>query len=104
MVHIERVDLAARGIVLPNDRVGMVVGQPFLSLTGAEPYLCTAVSKSKLIEDLASTLNVARAAPHGAQKTHFTILPEYSIPGLDGITLVENALNDAQWPAGPVII
>jgi len=31
---------------------------------------------------------VARQTPHEAEKTHFTVFPEYSIPGLDGIALI----------------
>jgi hypothetical protein len=33
MVHVETVDLSARGVEFPSDRVGMVIVQPYLSLT-----------------------------------------------------------------------
>ena len=33
MVHIETVDLSSRNVTLPSDRVGMVIVQPYLSLT-----------------------------------------------------------------------
>ncbi|MGH7838960.1 MAG: hypothetical protein ACREQC_14205, partial [Candidatus Binataceae bacterium] len=89
MVHIETIDLTARGVTLPTDRVGMVIAQPYLSLTSAEPYRCTPQTKSQQMQMLRDTVSVALAARHGAPKTHFTVFPEYSIPGLDGIALLE---------------
>lgn len=107
MVYVETVDLFPRGVALPSDRVGMVIAQPYLpvsSLTSAEPYQCTAQAKSQQLAVLTATLAVARAARHGAPKTHFTIFPEYSIPGLDGISLVEAALRANDWPNGTMVI
>src|SRR4029077_7023793 len=37
-------------------------------------------------------------------KTHFTVFPEYSIPGLDGITCVETVLRADDWPNGTIVI
>ena len=104
MVHVETVDLSARGVELPSDRVGMVIAQPYLSLTAAEPYQCTSETKSRQLQMLTDTLKVSRAAQHGSPKTHFTIFPEYSIPGPDGIALVETALRADDWPAGTMVI
>lgn len=104
MIHVETVDLSSRGINFPSDRVGMVIAQPHLSLTSVEPYQCTAQCKAQQLEMINDVLAVARAARHGAPKTHFTVFPEYSIPGLDGITLVEAALNGADWPPGTIVI
>ena len=104
MVHIETVDLSSRGVTLPSDRVGMVIAQPYLSLTHAEPYRCTPASKPQQLRMLADTLSVALAARHGAPKTHFTVFPEYSIPGLDGIALLEAAIRADEWPAGTIVI
>jgi hypothetical protein len=104
MVHIETVDLATRGVQLPNDCVGMVIAQPYLSLTTEEPYRCSPESKANQLAVLRDTLVVARAARHGAPKTHFTIFPEYSIPGVDGIDLVETALRAEDWPNGTIVI
>ena len=107
MVHIETVDLSPRGVELPFDRVGMVIAQPHVpgtSLTAAEPYQCTDQARPLQLAALKETLAVARSARHGALKTHFTVLPEYSIPGLDGIALVETALRAADWPSGTIVI
>jgi hypothetical protein len=104
MVHIETVDLSARGVTLPGERVGMVIAQPYLLLTDAEPYKCTPAVKTQQLQVLTDTLNVALDARHGEPKTHFTVFPEYSIPGPDGIALVEASLRSAAWPTGTIVI
>ncbi len=104
MINVETVDLSARNVQLPADRVGMVIAQPFLSLTDVEPYRCTVASTPGQLAVLARTLDISREAQHGAGKTHFTIFPEYSIPGLPGIALVQAAVESADWPAGTIVI
>jgi hypothetical protein len=49
-------------------------------------------------------LQISKNATHGAGKTHFTIFPEYSMPGLDGVAVVEDALHDQSWPTGSIVI
>lgn len=104
MVHIENVDLRTRGVDLPSDRVGVVVAQPFLSLTSKEPFVCTPETASAQLATIQTTLDIAKARRHGLAKTHFTIFPEYSIPGLPGAALVDAALNAADWPTGSVVV
>jgi len=104
VIHIETVDLSLRGVALPSDRVGMVIAQPYVSLTTTEPYQCIAAVKDRQLAVLTDTLAVARAAPHRAPKTHFTVFPEYAIPGLDGIAHVETVLHRADWPSGTIVI
>ena len=104
VIHVETIDLSARGVMLPSDRVGMVIAQPYLSLTSTEPYRCTAEAKPRQMQMITDTLTVAIAAGHGASKTHFTVFPEYSIPGTEGIARVEAVLCSPQWPVGTVVI
>jgi hypothetical protein len=104
MVHIETVDLSSRNVTLPSDRVGMVIVQPYLSLTAVEPYRCTTQAKPQQLAMISETLVVSRAARHGASKTHFTIFPEYSIPCPEGVELVEVALRAPEWPNGTIVI
>jgi hypothetical protein len=82
----------------------MVIAQPFLTLTAEEPYRCTPETKAKQLEVLTKTLAVSLAARHGASKTHFTIFPEYSVPGIDGIALIDAALRAENWPLGTIVI
>src|SRR5438552_2142901 len=102
MIAIETIDLGPRGVTLPSDRVGMVIAQPYLRLTPHEPYKCTEGAKGDQLAVLTETLAVARAPAHGSPKTHFTVFPEYSIPGLDGAAIIDNALTAADWPTGTI--
>ena len=104
MIHINRVDLTTRGVVLPSDHVGMVMAQPHLCLTNEEPFVCLPDRKDRLMTALRKTLDISRNNPHGLAKTHFTILPEYSIPGLDAVDEFTDAISVEAWPAGTVVI
>jgi hypothetical protein len=104
MVHVDRVDLTARGIVLPSDRVGMVIAQPLLHLTPHDPFTCLPDYKDRQLAVVQAALDVALVKSHGADKTHFTILPEYSIPGLEGVAQIEAAIAKPGWPTGTIII
>ena len=104
MINIENVDLRTRGVDLPSDRVGVVVAQPFLSLTPKEPFVCTPETAAAQLAMIRRTLDIARTRPHAQAKTHFTIFPEYTIPGLPGVAAVDEALGAADWPNGTVVI
>ena len=82
----------------------MVLAQPHLELSLEEPFRSTFQSTPKHLEALVKTLEVARTAPHGAQKTHFTLLPEYSIPAGQGIPRIEEALRSEDWPNRTIVI
>ena len=85
----------------------MVLAQPYLPntyLTGTEPYRFTDQAKPRQFLAIARTLEVALQAPHGLRKTHFTVFPEYSIPGADGIAEIERVLGSDRWPTGSVVI
>jgi hypothetical protein len=104
MVTIENVDLRARGVELPSDRIGVVVAQPFLWLTPKEPFVCTPETAGTQLATIQQTLEIAKARPHGQAKTHFTIFPEYTIPGLVGAAAVDAAVGAADWPNRTVVI
>ena len=85
----------------------MVIAQPHIpreSLTATEPFRCTEQAKTRRLAMLSETLRVSREAAHQASKTHFTVFPEYSIPGPDGIALIENAMRSNEWPTATVVI
>ena len=107
MIHVETVDLAQRDVPLPMDRIGMVIAQPHIpleSLTTAEPFHCIEEAKPQRLAMLTETLTVSLAARHGEPKTHFTVFPEYSIPGLDGIAHIEALLKANTWPPDTIVI
>ncbi len=104
MVHIETVDLSARGLTLPNGRVAMVIAQPHLALTPAEPFQIRAELRQQQLDLVRRTFDISRAAAHGAPRTHFTIFPEFCIPGLQGVAAIDAILQAANWPARTIII
>ena len=85
----------------------MVVAQPYLprdSFTEEEPYQFVQEAKQRQLAVLGETLTVARLSHHSVLETHFTIIPEYGIPGLDGVGVLEDGLRSEDWPAGSVLI
>jgi hypothetical protein len=104
MIHTIEVDLAEDGVIIPRTGVGVVLAQPFLDLNPQEPFICKAESKQRHLDAVIATLEVARAAKHGADRTHFTIFPECSIPGPEGIAAVDVAVEAENWKTGTVVI
>ena len=104
MIHIETIDLSLRGVILPADRVGVVVAQPYVTLTAAEPFRCTVESKPQQMAMIREVLAISKNPSHHCEKTHFTLFPEYSIPGIDGIQLIEDAISEAEWPCATVVV
>ena len=107
MVHVEFVNLSERSIRFPHERVGMVVAQPYLprdSFTREEPYQFVPEAKQRQLAVLSETLAVARLSRRDGLQTHFTIIPEYGIPGLDGVGVLEDGLRSKDWPNGSVLV
>jgi len=104
VVHVQEIDLNLLGLKIPSGNVGVVMMQPFLRLTNVEPYRCRDEAKREQISAIKRTLEIARNPDHGAGITHFTLIPEYSIPGLDGVGLIQDEITNAAWPCGTVVI
>jgi hypothetical protein len=104
VVHVRTVDLVPRGVVLPRDRVGVVICQPYVVLGKEEPFRWPEATKAHQLSVITKTLEIACSNPHGLDKTHFTIFPEYSICGLEGVTRVSDTLTTAAWPRQTIVI
>lgn len=104
MVSIEEVDLENLGVAFPEGGVGMVFAQPFLGLDDQPPFACAVNARERLLACVDATLDVARGCHHAADKTHFTVFPEYTIPGAEGIAKIDDAMTAADWPSGTVVI
>jgi len=101
MIEVEEVEL---NITLPDDGIGMVIMQPFVELSEREPYRWRTDKKTKQIERIIRTLKISKQADHGSAKTHFTVFPEYAIPGLEGIAEIEEVLSNTSWNGGTIVI
>jgi hypothetical protein len=101
MIDVEEVTL---DIELPEHSIGMVLMQPFIELdVSQEPFKWRAERRDKQLERIEATLELARGGC-GLHKTNFTVFPEYSIPGVDGVELIQRAASNDAWPSNSVII
>jgi len=103
MPRVVEVDLTDE-LVLPASKVGMVMLQPYLALTKVEPFKWVPNDKPRQLEAITRTLELALLADHGAGVTHFTLIPEYAIPGLDGVAVIDARLRTDEWPKNSVVI
>lgn len=101
MITIEETEIDLK---LPSDNIGIVVMQPFINLSKTEPHRWVNGSKPRQIDRVLKTLQIAADADHNCDKTHFTVFPEYAIPGLEGVTKIEEVLNDGKWQQGTIIL
>ena len=101
MIKVKEIQL---DITLPDDGIGMVIMQPFVELCGHEPYCWQNDKKDKQMERIVRTLEIATKSDHGCEKTHFTIFPEYSVPGLEGIKKIQEILESSSWKEGTIVI
>ncbi len=81
----------------------MAYMQPFVELTGTEPYKWQQTKKNQQLERISRFMNIAKQYD-GNGKTHFTVLPEYSIPGLEGVERINQVLTDPSWCSETVVI
>jgi hypothetical protein len=101
MIKVREIQL---DITLPDDGIGMVIMHPFVELCDNEPYHWQNDKKDKQIERIIRTLEIAKQSDHGCDKTHFTIFPEYSVPGLEGVKKIQEILENSSWKEGTIVI
>ncbi len=92
-------------IIFPTEGIGMVAMQPYVNLhCETEPFRWDTTEKIRQIARLERTLLIAKQSDHNIEKTHFTIFPEYSIPGIDGIQRIQETLEHVTWKNGTIVI
>lgn len=104
MVNVIEIDIGELGVQLPRGEVGMVIAQPFVELVPLEPFTIRPENIEAVKAGIDNTLAVALRCAHGIEKTHFTIFPECSIPGLAGFDRISTAMSNIEWPTGTFII
>lgn len=95
MIEVEEKSI---GVIFPSQQIKMVAMQPHVYLTTSEPFHWPNNKKTEQIAGINRTLEIAKN-----QQTHFTLFPEYAIPGLDGINAIDAVVAD-DWPNGTIII
>lgn len=104
MVRVHEVDLGQLGVGFPSGQVGMVVAQPHVCFTDDEPFTLVPEMTERAFGYIDTTLALALRRVHGVEKTHFTIFPECTLPGLAGVDRVTAALTQENWPTETVVI
>jgi hypothetical protein len=100
-MHITEVPVE---ITLPHQSIGVVMMQPFVELDiDHEPFKWKTAKKNQQIALIEQTLALAIGRPAN-QPVSFTVFPEYSVPGIEGIAAIEGILSDDAWPANTVVI
>ena len=102
MVQIRVVDLSEFGVQLPEDSVRMAVAQPYLGdgvLSPQEPYRVVAEAIEHQLDIVKTTIAIATE-----RKADFTVIPEYSVPGLEGVAVIEDRLGSEAWRPGAIVI
>ena len=102
MVQIKVVDLSEFGVQLPADKVSIAIAQPFLGeevLTSQEPYRVATDATERQLDMVNTTIDIACQ-----RNANFTVIPEYSVPRLDGVALIEERLGSEAWRPGAILI
>jgi hypothetical protein len=93
-------------LTVPHESIGVVTMQPFVKQSidvNKEPFAWETAKKAAQITAIEETLRLAISRPAN-QHISFTIFPEYSVPGIDGINAIERILLTEEWPAQTVVI
>lgn len=92
-------------VCLPSTRVNMVFMQPYVHFERPynEPYKWQTARRGEQLRAIQRTLAIARDTGTMGH-AHFTIFPEYAVPGLDGIRVIDEAIQSQDWPCGTIII
>jgi hypothetical protein len=104
LVQVIEIDIGQLGVRLPRGEVGMVVAQPFVDFVHMEPFPLAPAVRAAALANIDATFDVARQCAHQAEKTHFTIFPECTLPGLEGFDHIMASMIDGSWPTGTIVI
>ena len=102
MIDVKQVELE---LDIPSDQVRFVALQPFIQLHSLteEPFRWADGIVNTQLAAIRRTLDLAQD-DNGERHTNFTLFPEYSVPGTDGATIIDQRINAAGWPNNSVII
>ncbi len=100
MINVEQIKI---DLTLPTDEVSVVAMQPYLELQQDEPFKLRKNLVPDQLNAVRKTLALAQNSFNN-RSAYFTIFPEYSIPGLQGIEIIDQEISSANWSNGSVIL
>ncbi len=104
MVAVLEVDFGLLGVGIPFGEVAMVVAQPHVVFVPQEPFTWAPAEQQRALDCIDETLAVSLRCAHGADKTHFTIFPECTLPGLEGVDRITATMQAVEWPTETIVI
>lgn len=93
-------------IELPRCLMNFVAMQPYISenqLSKTEPFRWISGTIENQIKAIRRTLDLAKNG-FGREHASFTLFPEYSIPGLQGVKVIDDTIVASEWESNSVII
>ncbi len=101
MVDVEQINI---DVSVPSDEVRVVAMQPFVELqTTIEPFQWQDQAVNAQLDAIRRTLDLAQN-DSGGGPAHFTLFPEYTIPGREGAAVIDARVNSNEWCNESVII
>ncbi len=100
MIHIEEQDL---DIIFPSSAMSFVLMQPFVRFSEPprEPYRWSDAAVPAQLNAIRRTLELAIENENIPQ---FVVLPEYSVPGLAGVQIIDEMIRSNRWPSNTIVI
>ena len=90
-------------VTVPETGLCISQMQPFVELVESEPYKWQQNKINQQLDRISRFMNIAKQFDSNG-KSHFTLLPEYSIPGIEGVKRINQFLMDASWPSETIVI
>jgi hypothetical protein len=97
VIRASEIDISVR---FPSDHIRMVMIQPHLTLVGPEPFKWSQDERDAQLTRITRCLEVAKAG----DPPRFTVFPEYSVPGLDGVHVIDTAVRAENWSESTVVL
>lgn len=102
MVNVDQISL---GIEMPDKELCVVAMQPYirLNLQKGAPFKWSEDAVARQLTAIRRTLDIGREGFEG-RAANFTLFPEYAIPGLDGVAIIDERISADTWPNGSIIL
>lgn len=101
---VEFEELEGSGLRIPAAGFGLLLAQPRVELSAHEPFRWEGGKRQAQLEAVSRVLTLAAQPPPSVGPIHFTVFPEFSVPGLDGIAMIDAAMAANNWQVGTVVI
>ncbi len=106
MISVEQIKIDVR---MPSDEVRVVVMQPFIRFRSdpgtppREPFRWSEDAINDQLNGINRVLDISQGsfADRGA---NFTLFPEYAVPGIEGVSIINDRISETDWPKESIVI